>query len=120
VVLKIFLEEKERMGETGSISPGKLLGGLKGVYLSGQAGDFPSRGAPMQGTLAGYPGDYGCRLLQSSLRSFQILLGYGLAHVPHHVFNPGFFRLVASPTLFVLPGPFHGGKMSGQIKSSEL
>jgi hypothetical protein len=114
------LRKKRGWERRGPSLPGKLLGGFKGVYLSGQAGDFPSRGAPMQGTLAGYPGDYGSRLLKSSLRSFQILLGHGLAHVPHHVFNPGFFRLVASPTLFVLPGPFHGGKMSGQIKSSEV
>jgi hypothetical protein len=91
---------------------------LKGVDLFGQAGDFPGRGAPMEGALAGYPGDQGRRLVQGRLCSFQVFLGYGLADLPNYIFNPGFSGLVAHPAFFILPGPLHGGKVSCQFESS--
>jgi hypothetical protein len=101
------------------LSPEELLSGLERVYLSGQAGYFPGRGAPMERPFGGYMGDDGSSLLQRSFSFFHIFLDHGLAHVPHQVFDSGFSGSIAGLALFVLAGPFHGGKVSGQITSSE-
>ena len=37
------------------------------------------------------------------------LLGHRLAHLAHHVLDPGFAALVALPPFFVLSGPLHCG-----------
>ena len=68
----------------------------------------------MQGTFAGHPGEGGDSGLQGRLGLFDILLGYGRAHLAHHVLDSGFAALVAQPPFLVLSGPFQGGNMSGQ------
>jgi hypothetical protein len=95
------------------------LGGFDGVNLSGQSGNFPGRGTPMERPFGGYMGDDGSSLFEGSFCFFQIILGHRLAHIPHQVFDSGFSGSIAGLALFILAGPFHSRKVSGQITSSE-
>ena len=51
----------------------------------------------------------GMALCKAAWASSSILLGHCLAHLAHHVFDPGLTALVAQPPFFVLSGPFQGG-----------
>jgi len=84
-------------------------GAGEGVDLPGEAGNLASCGPPVQGAFAGHPGDGGDGAFQGRLGLFGILLGHRLAHLAHHVFDPGFTALVALPPFLVLSCPLQGG-----------
>ena len=84
-------------------------GAGEGVDLPGKAGNLASRGPPVQGAFASHPGDGRDGALQGRLGLFGVFLGHRLAHLAHHVFDPGFTALIAEPPFLVLSCPFQGG-----------
>jgi hypothetical protein len=120
----VVWKEKRRLGGQAAVCPPPQpddwqpatgsSGGFQGINLPGQAGNLAGRSTPVQNAFAGYPGDNGHSFLQRSLSLNSIILPQGLADVPHQVTDAGLGPLVAQSSLFILAGPFHGGKMSGQ------